>query len=108
MSLASCAEANHVKFIHAHQIPKNAIRKPTMPWRMCPSTSSWWSDADGLGDGDDERQVDEQLERRRRPVLLVRVANHRAHADRRRDGIARGYERRPGGDGIRGSARTMT
>jgi hypothetical protein len=42
--LASCAEANHVKFIHAHHTPKKAMRKPTTPLLMLPPTSSWCSD----------------------------------------------------------------
>ena len=40
-SSASWADANHVKFIHAHQMPKNAMKKPTTPSPRWPATSSW-------------------------------------------------------------------
>ena len=41
---------------------------------MWPSASAWCSARAGLRDGDDEAQVEEQLERRRRAVRLVAVA----------------------------------
>ena len=40
-SSASCAELNHVKFIHAHHTAKNTAVKPTIPWAMWPASSSW-------------------------------------------------------------------
>ena len=71
-----------MKFIHAHHTPKKPIRKPTTPSATWPSTSSWCSDGRRLGDGDDEAQVEEQLERGRRAERLVRVAHDCADADR--------------------------
>ncbi len=43
MSSVSYAEANHEKFIHAHQIPKNTrMYFPTGAPTEPPSAKAWW------------------------------------------------------------------
>jgi hypothetical protein len=41
----SYAEANQVKFIQAHQIPKKTIAYATTAWPTCPAATSWASSA---------------------------------------------------------------
>ena len=61
-----------MKFIHAHQMAKKTIRKPTSPCSACACSDRVMQPARRLGDGDDEDEIEEQLERRGRAVMLVR------------------------------------
>ena len=70
-SSESWADANQVKFIHAHHTAKNVAANPHSAVAVCPPESSWCSAAGRPPDRDDEGQVEEQLERGRGPVLLV-------------------------------------
>ncbi len=63
-----------MKFIHAHQMAKNTSGKRQQRITGVPVDQPVVEAAARLGDGDDERQVEEQLQRGGRPVFLVGVA----------------------------------
>ena len=76
-----------MKFIHAHQMAKKTIRKPTSPCNRVRFSDRVMQPARGLRDRDDEDEVEEELERRGGPVVLVRRARgHPAVESRARDG----------------------
>ena len=73
-SSVSYAEANQVKLIQAQQIANIANAKPPIPLPRWPSATMGQL-VGGLPEGGDEREVEQQLQRRRGPVRLVGVAS---------------------------------
>ncbi len=69
-----------MKFIQAHQMAKNTMRNGPIVSR-CPSTMRVRELQHEGRDGDDEHQVEEQLERRGRAMVLVLIAAAHAHVE---------------------------
>ena len=64
-------DANHVKFIHAHQIAKNTWRNGSTAASGMPAGDAVFELASERADRDDESEIEEQLELAGGPVWFV-------------------------------------